>query len=405
MADNKRSTGKWLFWSVLAVLAIAVFAAVLRPDPLWVDVAKAKRAPFEVTITEQGTTRVKDRYIVSSPVTGVLHRLELDVGDLVIPGELLSYVNPMPAEMLDARSRAEAQARVDVARSALQSIRQKVRAAQADAEFATQEYQRLRQLGDASFVSQERLDELKTAMTRANAILKSALFEEEVAAHELAGAQTRLDISAARANGEKPEERVAVRSPVSGAVLQMMRQSEGVIRAGEAILELGDPGALEVVVDVLSFDAVKLQPGMPTRLIGWGGTALDAVVHRVEPVGFEEVSALGVKEQRVRAILQLTSPREQWQSLGDGYAVDAEFILWSSDDSLQIPASSVFHENGQAFVFAIEDERAVARSVIIGQTNGLMTVILEGLEVGDAVVRHPSRELESGDRIETRPGR
>lgn len=403
MATGRRfSWGKWGFWSVFAVLAITVFGFVLRPDPLWVDIANVERGPMEVTITEQGTTRVKDRYLVSAPVTGFLHRLELKVGDIVIPGELLTHVNPMPAEMLDARSRAEAQARIGAAQSALNSTRQHVSAARAEADFANSEYQRLRRLEQASFVSQERLEELKTAATRANAILRSALFDEEVAAHELAAARTRLEVSAAQAEGEKPAEQVAVRSPVNGAVLGIVRKSEGVIRAGEAIVELGDPGALEVVVDVLSFDAVKLAPGTAARLTGWGGIALEALVNRVEPVGFEDVSALGVKEQRVRVILELTSPREQWQVLGDGYAVDAEFILWSSANSLQVPASALFRRNGQWYVFVVADGRAWTRPVQAGRSNGLMTELLEGLEEGEPVVRHPSRELDDGDRIALR---
>ncbi|WP_150911112.1 efflux RND transporter periplasmic adaptor subunit [Marinobacter halotolerans] len=402
VSAGKRSMGKWLFWLLFGVLAIALMIGVLRPEPVWVDVAEARRGPIEVTIAEQGTTRVKDRFVVSSPVTGFLHRLEFQVGDEVIPGELLTHVNPMPSEMLDARSRAEAQARVAAVQSALNSARQKVSAARADAEFANSEYQRLQSLESSQFVSRERLDEIKTALTRARAILRSAVFEEEVASHELAGARTHLEVSAARAAGEKPAEQVALRSPVNGAVLGIMRKSEGIIQAGEAILELGDAGALEVVVDVLSSDAVRLTPGTLARLHGWGGSPLNAVVRRIEPVGFEDISALGVKEQRVQVILDLTSPRADWANLGDGYAVDAEFILWSSEDSLQIPASSLFVTDGASFVFVIEDDTAHVTPVETGRSNGLSTVILDGLDEGDKVVRHPSRELEDGDRIQVR---
>lgn len=402
MAEGKLIAGKWLFWSVLGVLAIVVVAYILRPEPVWVDLATVQRGPMEVTILEEGKTRVKDRYVVSSPVTGYLHRVELDVGDQVIPGELLTEVDPMPVSVLDARSRAEAEARVEAARSALNSIRQKTQAAEADAELAETEYQRLLTLDRSDFVSDERLQQARSTAARNRAILRSARFDEEVAAHELAAARTRLEISATRSEGEQPAERLAVRSPVSGNVLGLLRKSEGVIQAGEPILELGDPGALEVVVDVLSFDAVKLEPGVKARLNGWGGTPLEAVVRRVEPVGFEDISALGVEEQRVRVIADMVTPRENWEMLGDGYRVDAEFILWQSADVLQVPASAIFQRAGQPTVFLVDNDLAVMRAVETGRSNGLMTAVESGLNEGDQVIRHPGRELSDGDRIRSR---
>ncbi|OJT00162.1 efflux RND transporter periplasmic adaptor subunit [Marinobacter nauticus] len=401
MAVRNHITGKRLFWSLMAALIVVTFAFILRPEPVWVDLSTAQQGPLEVTVLEEGKTRVKDRYLVSSPVTGFVHRLELDVGDTVIPGELLTLIDPMPASILDARSRAEAEARVAAARSALQSIRQKAAAAEADADFSQQEYQRLLALKPSSFVSDEQLQQARTTAARAQAILRSARFDEEVASHELAAAQTRLQVSSA-ANGGKPAERVAVRSPIHGAVLGLVRKSEGIVQAGEPLLELGDPGTLEVVVDVLSFDAVKLEPGLATRLTGWGGPTLDAVIRRVEPVGFQDVSALGVEEQRVKVIADMLSPHEHWQLLGDGYRVDAEFILWQAEDTLQVPASALFRHNNGYAVFKVTGDRAIIQPVKTGPGNGLSTVILSGLNEGDRVVRHPGRGLDDGDRIRVR---
>jgi len=175
-----------------------------------------------------------------------------------------------------------------------------------------------------------------------------------------------------------------------------------VIQAGEAILEVGDPSALEVVIDVLSFDATKLEPGLATRLTGWGGPALEAVVRRVEPIGFEDVSALGVEEQRVKVIADMVSPYDQWKLLGDGYRVDAEFILWQSDDSLQIPASALFRHDGGHAVFLVRDDVARLTKVEAAESNGLSTVITSGLSEGDAVVRHPGRGLSDGIRVQLR---
>ncbi|MEC7433160.1 MAG: HlyD family efflux transporter periplasmic adaptor subunit, partial [Pseudomonadota bacterium] len=288
------------------------------------------------------------------------------------------------------------------AQAALQSIQQKVQAAEADAEFAQNEYQRLLALEESRFVSTEQLQQAKSTAARAQAILRSARFDEEVAAHELAAAQTRLQISTASSNGQKPAERVAVRSPVNGAVLALVRQSEGVIQAGEPILEVGDPGALEVVVEVLSFDAVKLEPGLGVRLSGWGGPVLEATVRRIEPIGFEDVSALGVEEQRVQVIADMVSPREQWRQLGDGYRVDADFILWQSEDTLQVPTSAIFEYNGASAVFMVESETARHQTVTTGPSNGLMTQVTQGLQEGVRVVRHPGRGLEDGDQVRVR---
>ncbi len=398
----RRLAGKWLFWSVLGLLAGAIAFFALRPEPIWVDAATLARGPLEVTIAEEGRTQVKDRYVLSSPVTGYLHRLALDVGDHVMPDSVLSLVDPIPASVLDARSRAEARARVEAARAALSSVQQKVEVARADAELAQSEVQRLLSLEGEHFVSVERLQQARTAAIRADALLRSARFDEDVATYELAAARTRLEVSAAQSDSEQMREHVTIRSPVAGAVLDIRRQSEGVIQAGEPILEVGNPGALEVVVDVLSFDAVRLRPGTPVRLTGWGGAPLDAAVRRVEPVGFIDISALGVEEQRVRVLADIISPREDWQTLGHGYRVDAEFILWQSVDSLQVPASAVFqHQDGSA-VFRVTGDRVMRVAIDVGRTNGFMTEVLAGLEAGDRVVRHPGRDLDAGDRIRVR---
>jgi HlyD family secretion protein len=402
MTRLRQSAGRWLFWTVVALLALGAIAMALREEAQWVDVAEVRRGPMELRIAEEGKTRVKDRFLLSSPVAGYLHRLDLEVGDTVQAGAVLGVVDAIPASVLDARSRAEARARVEAARAALQSVQQKIEIARADAELARAEVQRLLALEGENFVSVERLQQARAAQIRAEALLRSARFDEDVAAHELAVARTRLEVSAASGDAAADTEHVTLRSPVDGAVLRLLRQSEGVVSAGEILLELGDPRALEVVVDVLSADAVQLHPGMPVRLTGWGGEALDALVRRVEPVGFVDVSALGVEEQRVRVILDIASPREAWQSLGDGYRVDAAFLLWQAQDVLQVPASSVFDHDGRPAVFRVSGDRVALQPVDVGRSNGLETQVLDGLQAGDRVVRHPARQLEDGVRVRDR---
>ncbi|ONF45497.1 hypothetical protein BTO32_02275 [Marinobacter lutaoensis] len=306
-----RGRGKWLFWGLWGALALVAVGVALRPDPVWVDLAVVDRGPLEVVITEEGRTRVKDRYRVSAPVAGYLHRVALEVGDPVRAEDRLAQVDPLPSDILDARTRAESEARVNAAQAALMSARQQVEAAMADARLARQELDRLLALKDRDggrFVSDEALSRARASEERAQAQLRSARFEADVRDHELAAARTRLEVSAARRPGQTVPERLDLRSPVAGAILAVIRKSEGIIQAGEPIVEVGNPEALEVVVDVLSYDAVQLRTGGEVRLRGWGGAPLVGVVRRVEPVGFEDISALGVEERRVQVVVDITSP-------------------------------------------------------------------------------------------------
>lgn len=390
-----------LFWLLVAVAAVLVLFMALRPQPVWVEAVAAQRQPLEVTIVEEGQTRVQDRYVVSAPVNGYLRRIELQVGDRVEQGQLLTRLEPLRSEVLDARSRAEADARVAAANAALAAAQQQVAAAEADQVLAGSELQRVKRLAEQQLVSEEVLQQAEATAQRTNAILRSARFGVDVSRHELQAAKMRLTISAA-SGAQGTTELVDISSPVSGAVLQRLRQSEGVVTSGQALLEIGDPEALEVVVEVQSFDAVRIQPGVAVRLTGWGGEPIEAQVRTVEPVGYTDVSALGVEEQRVRVVLDLMSPREQWALLGDGYRVDAHFILWRGDNVLVIPASSVFRENGQHAVFVIDGERVVQQDVVIGQSDGFLVEVVQGLNEGDQIVRHPDNRLDDGVRVRAR---
>lgn len=393
--------GRALFWGLIGVAAMVVIKMALRPQPVWVDAATATRQPLEVTIVEEGRTRVQDRYVVSAPVAGYLRRIELEVGERVEQGQLLTRLEPLRSEALDPRSRAEAQARVAAAQASLAAAEQQVAAAEADDRLASQELLRIRQLAEKQLVSVEVLQQTEAAATRAAAALRSSRFGVDVARHELQAARMRVSVSAASGQSSSSD-LVDILAPVSGAVLQRLRQSEGVVSPGQALLELGDPAALEVVVDVQSFDAVQIQPGTEVRLTGWGGEPLMALVRTVEPVGFTRVSALGVEEQRVRVVLGMTSPREQWALLGDGYRVDAHFILWRSDDVLVVPESALFRRGGDSFVFVIDGDVVVQRAVSSGRGDGFRISIVEGLSEGEQVVRHPDNSLSDGVRVRSR---
>jgi HlyD family secretion protein len=388
--------------AIIALLIIALLAWGFWPQPVMVEAVAVKSLPMAVSVEEEGRTRVIDRYIVSAPVDGVACRVQLDVGDAVTRGQVLLGITPLESQVLDARSRARAEARVAAAESALSAAREQASAAAADEEFASTELERLRPLLSEGLISRESFDKAQTLAKTSAAASRSASFNVEVASYDLEAARTTLQYSAATTS-DAPAERVPVRSPIDGRILKVHHECEGPVGTGEPLFEVGDPSALEVEVDVLSADAVKIKPGMAVLFDRWGGDQpLQGLVRNVEPIGFTKISALGVEEQRVLVISDFTSPPEQWQSLGDGYRVEAQFVLWQQDDVLQVPSSSLFRYQQGWAVFVIEADRAVRRVVEVGQRNGLSAQVLNGLKQGEQVVNHPSDAVEDGVSVKQR---
>jgi HlyD family secretion protein len=290
---------------------------------------------------------------------------------------------------------------VAAAASALHAASEQAHATTAAAQLATAELKRLQPLVGKGLISRGAFDKAATEVQTTAATRRSADFNVEVARYELQAAESVLEYTAGT-SGE-PAERVPVLSPVNGRILKLVRECEGPVRTGEPLLEVGDPAALEVEVDVLSADAVKIKPGMRVLFDRWGGEQpLEGIVRIIEPVGFTKFSALGVEEQRVLIISDFTSPAEQWQRLGDGYRVEARFILWHEDNILQVPASSLFRFYDGWAVFVIEGKRAKRREVNVGQRNGLSAQIIEGLTAGETVINHPGDEVGDGTRIKPR---
>jgi len=387
---------------LIAALITGLLIWGFWPQPIMVEGIAAKSAPMTISIEEEGRTRVIDRYVISASVDGVACRQQLKVGDTVKRGQVLLGITPLRSQVLDPRSRAQAKAKVAAAESALHATEEQAKAASASAQLANNELKRLQPLMEQAVISREDFDKARTELQRTAANQRSADFSVEVAKYELEAARTALQYSAAIDSGE-PAERVPVRSPIDGKILKVARECEGPVRTGEPLLEVGDPSALEIEVDVLSADAVRIKPGMKVLLDRWGGDKpLEGLVRIVEPVGFTKVSALGVEEQRVLIISDFVSEFALWSRLGDGYRVEASFIIWHKENVLQIPASSLFRYNGGWAVFVIENDLAVRREVKVGQRNGLIAQILEGVKETELVINHPSDEVDDGKRVEVR---
>ena len=391
-------------WKLVVPLLFvaALLAWGFWPRPALVETVRVAPAPLTVSIEEEGKTRVIDRYEITAPVAGVANRLAWDVGDTVGRNQVLLGIKPLTSEVLDPRRKAEARARVAAARAALHAAEQNASAAVADTEFADLELQRISKLADSGNVSRGELDRARTRARSARAAQRSSEFSVEVARYKLDATRTTL-LYAGKTTADNGEEKVLVRAPVSGSVLAVQHHGEGPVKVGQPLLEIGDTRALEIEVEVLSEDAIRIRPGMRVLFERWGGEQpLEGRVRVVEPVGFTKISALGVEEQRVHVIADLVSPYEQWQKLGDGYRVEARFIVWQADDVLQVPASALFRHQGQWAVFAIEAGRAVLRQVEVGHRNGLQAQIVSGLNDGEAVISYPGDTIRDGVRIRLR---
>lgn len=395
---TSRLKRNWV-WVVLALVVTFFFYLGFRPPTQLVDTNEVRRALFEQTISEEGKTRVKDRYVVTAPVSGYLERVLLEAGDRVNSAEPLFTVSANAVALLDNRTKAQAEANLAAAESALKTAQAAADAEQARLQFAQAEFQRLQTIAKQGFVAADRLDQAAAHLRTAQAAMRSAEFQVQTARHQRDNAQYWLR-SFAQANGEA----IKIQSPVNGVILKRYRESAGVINAGEPVLEIADTRSLEIEVDVLSADAVRVQPGMQVRIEHWGGdNSLLGTVARIEPAGFTKYSALGVEEQRVWVIVDFAQPENPIpDNLGDGYRVEATFIMWQADNLLQAPSNALIHEGEEIFVYRVADGRAHKIPIKIGRRSGLWVEVLEGVTEGDRLVSHPDENIEEGVRIELR---
>jgi HlyD family secretion protein len=381
---------KRVLYALVAVMVMALVALALVPDPVKVEIAAAQSGPLAVTVDEDGETRARDRYVIAAPVAGRVSRIDLRDGDPVALDQPVAEVWPLP---LSAREREEQLARIAAAEAGLREAQSRVRRAAADHAQKRRERERVEDLVRNKFVSPQAAEQARLNENTAADDLQAARERARAAAADLQSARAaRLAIEAAKSGGS-----VTLRSPVTGRVLRIPERSERVVAAGTALMTVGDPQRLEVVVDLLSQDAVKVRPGMPVLLEGWGGgKALRARVRTVEPFAFTKVSALGVEEQRVNVVADFVDPPGP---LGDGYRVEARTVVWSADNVLKVPASALFRDGGKWNVFVMKDGRARLRGVEVGQRNSQEAEIRSGLREGENVVRHPSNALKDGARV------
>jgi HlyD family secretion protein len=398
----KTATRRTLFVSgVILVVVVATIYGFL-PKAVEVDLVAVSRGPLQVTIEEEGRTRLKERFVVSAPTAGYMRRIDAKVGDPVRKGQTVVALEPLRSQPLDPRSRAEAEATVFAAQAGLNAAIEKERAAAADAGYMEKRLERIANLYSKRYVAQDQFDQTASEAKKARAVQLSAKAAVDVSRSELDRAKTVLKHFPPGGIAEKANT-VYVSSPVSGAVIKIYRESEGAVNVGEPLLEIGDSKNLEVRVELLSSDAVKIKKGGVVLFKRWGGEGtLTGMVRIVEPAGFTKVSSLGVEEQRVLVIAEFTSPPETWRLLGDGYRLEAHFVVWEGKDVLQIPASGLFRSGEKWAVFVEDNGKARQRTLEVGQRNGLTAEIISGLKEKERVVAHPDDSIKNGTSIRPR---
>jgi HlyD family secretion protein len=401
-----RTIVRVLLWVVVLGAIVGALVLAYRPRPVLVDVATVRRGTLKVSIEEDGRTRLRGRYQVSSPLGGRVMRVTLRPGDKVKEGDPLATIVPAAAPLLDVRTIAESEARLHAAGAGERVAKTNVERARTALDLAKSELERTQKLADSGAITRAELDRVAGEVRLRQSELASAQFGALVSAHERSMAAAVLERSQPKqpAQKDRPAESMLVTSPVSGTVLRVDRESEGVVAPGTPLLEVGDTKNLEIVVDVLTADAVHVRPGMPVVIERWGGpTALRAHVRLVEPSATTRLSALGVEEQRVNVLIDLDEAPEVWASLGDGYRVEARIVTRELADALLVPSGSVFRKGESWAVFVLgAGGKAELREITIAARTAREVAIDKGLAEGERIVLHPSDRVAAGVAIAPR---
>ncbi len=397
----------WMKRVALAIVGLGIiggFYYAMLPKPAAVDVAKIEKGDMRVTVDEEGKTRIKEIYVVSAPIAGKVLRSKLTVGDEVVANTTeVAAIVPTAPPLLDIRARSELVSLVSAAEDAVRLADSELVQAQSEAKMAELELKRTSDLAKRGFVAERALDRATAdAGVRRAAVAKSQA-AVEVRKHELMTAEARLLDAGSVKLGAAFVDPVSVKAPQSGKVLRIPVESEAAVPQGAPMVEIGDPAKLEVIVDLLSADAVKVQVGAEAAIEGWGGgTVLQAKVKRIEPSGFTKVSALGIEEQRVRTVLEFAGPAAEYRALGHDFRVFVRILTWRSSEALRVPLGALFRDADRWAVFKVESGLAKLQPVDIGHRNTDNAEVISGLADGDVVVLHPSDRVADGAAVEAR---
>lgn len=390
---------KLLLWAAITVLAAVFLAWALIPSPVRVETARARRTSFEQTVDEQAKTRIRDHYLVSSPLSGEVDRIVLREGDDVSAGEVVAHLHPVLPTLLDTRTELELRGRVEAARAAKERADARVAKAEVALAQANLDVDRSRKLAESKLIAAAKLEADVLAQQMSVRELESARADVHVASHDIDVAVAALARAREGGRGQADSD-WPLRAPIAGRVLRVHQKSEGSVVAGTALVELGDPRNLEVVIELLTTEAPQVAPGAHVRLDNWGGGPLSGRVRSIEPWGFTKISALGVEEQRVNVLIDLTGPYSQWSRLGEGYRLDAHIRVYQRDDALTVPVGALFRSGSQWAVYTVTPGgRARRTPVTIGHRTEELAEVIGGLQEGQEIVVYPGDAVSDQVRV------
>ena len=403
---NEKKTSRHWGRNLGIALGVAALAAlvwwVYQPRPLVVEVGQVITGRFEQVIEEDGQLRPKSRYVITAPTQAELQRPTLKVGDAVRVGDVVAVLQPVSPQMIDARTRDVLSQRVGTANATRQAAGAQAQRLQTALAQADLEAERATELAQDNFISASARDQAQLAQRAARQALSAGRAELAAADSMLAEARAALTRSEPGA-GSRATGLWSLKSPVDGQVLKLHLDSAAPVTVGQALLELGNLGALEAVIDVLSGDVAAIQPGAPVALSTGGGAApLAARVERVEPVAFTKVSALGIEEQRVNVIVSLDGGAATSLGLGDGFRVDARIITLAQDSALLAPSAALVRDGSGWRVFVVDSGKARARAVTVRDRNANQAWIQDGLKAGETVLLYPGSMVEDGQPVKQR---
>ena len=389
--------------AVGALVVGALLFVTFRTEPVQVDLHEVASGPMQVTVNADGRTRIRDVFEVAAPISGTALRAPIEVGDRVIAGEtVVAVVEPGAPALLDARSRSRAEAAIREAQAGLDVAVSQLRQAEQDLTYTQSQFDRTRELVDRGVASITRLEDVSSQLAVRVAARDAAISRLDMAEGTLERAEAELILPAEGA-ARDADCCIELTAPADGVVLQIDTISERPVLAGTPLVSIGDPSDLEIVGDLLSTDAIRLPAGAEAVVDRWGGPeTLRAVLREVEPVARTKVSALGIEEQRVDAVLDITSPLDERPGLGHNFAVFLRIIEWQNADTLQVPLSALFRNNGGWHVFVAQNGAARLTPVETGRRNDSSVQILGGLEAGQRVILHPTDAIANGTPIEER---
>ncbi|HPF27806.1 MAG TPA: efflux RND transporter periplasmic adaptor subunit [Steroidobacteraceae bacterium] len=388
---EKKKRPRWLWLTGIALLVVILLGVLLLPKGIVVETATIERGPLVVSVDEQGRTRARDRYTVAAPVTGRLLRTKLDAGDTVTAGDVVARIAPPPA---DARASATLRNELAAVQARSRATDAALREAEGAYQLAREEASRRADLFAKGLVSAESRDIYVQKAAAARARATSARASAAAARADVDSARSRLLGTSGSSEGTVV---IEVHTPVSGTILRVVEESERVVQAGTPLFELSGGEGLELIVDLLTEDAVKVRPGNEIRVTGWGGErVLPGRVRYVEPGAFTKISTLGVEEQRVNVIGDLIDPPAE---LGAGYRIEAAIVVWTGENVLKIPTSAVFRRQNAWHTFTVADGRARLQAVEIGQRGSDYAELRSGLDEGATVIIFPSDLIEDGVRV------